>query len=509
MRIAVSDLRPSRRDESQDDLPAAPGSVEVLNLTPERPVYKKGTAHKKVSFLPGPIHLRTRGRLSAPTMEQVSPSKAALLSPGGGAAEEAPPPRPPLLRSNTAFHATQLLGAPAKGILESLPVGTNGIALGLCGLSGIAREWKQDFFDNTLTFYGFTGVAGALWLLFTARCVFAAPRAQLVEELGNPRVLFAYGAYQMTYLFVLARFLAHPNILPQSLVPGACVGAVAQLLLLIAFFVACYRKRCYPEPLWNPPTVNCAVTSIVLAPRLGANQWVVMGSFLLAVSLQATLVPPQVWRTVRDRTVSPSASVSMMQAPCSLNALTFAVMRRSNMPDFVFSRSVDAHLGHGLFFFSTLVFWLTLYGVWDRRAAIRHRGFDLSWAAFTFPSCSTAIVTLQYSMRSSDPAASGATGARLLGLKSYSILVTGSVVCVVLFVAAGITALALKDLGRRWRRSPSRRYLVDVAGTPWSPTRLPSPMHLDRNRLSPWDEAGEDSECAPKPRHPPPINHVT
>ena len=112
-------------------------------------------------------------------------------------------------------------------------------------------------------------------------------------------------------------------------------------------------------------------------------------------------------------------------------------------------------------------------------------------------------------MRSSDPAASGATGARLLGLKSYSILVTGSVVCVVLFVAAGITALALKDLGRRWRRSPSRRYLVDVAGTPWSPTRLPSPMHLDRNRLSPWDEAGEDSECAPKPRHPPPINHVT
>jgi hypothetical protein len=191
------------------------------------------------------------------------------------------------------------------------------------------------------------------------------------------------------------------------------------------------------------------------------------------------------------------------------------------MPDFVFSRSVDARLGHGLFFFSTLVFWLTLHGIWDRRAAIRHRGFDLSWAAFTFPSCSTAIVTLQYAMRSSDPAASGATGARLLGLKSYSILVTGSVVCVVVFVVARLTALALKDLGRRWRRSPSRRFLVDVAGspwsptrlpslpgTPWSPTRLPSPMLLDRNRfrLSPWDEAGEDSECAPKPRHPPPIN---
>ena len=241
--------------------------------------------------------------------------------------------------------------------------------------------------------------------------------------------------------------------------------------------------------------MNCAVTSIVGAAHFGPRHWVVLGSFVYAVVLEAVLVPPQVWRTVRDRSIAPSAAVSMMQAPCSLNALTIGVLRRAAAASggYVFARRADEYLGHALFGLSTLVFWLTLYGVYDRRDAIATRGFDLSWAAFTFPSCSTAIAALQYANSPSDPAASGITGAPLIALRAYAFAVAACVAAVVVFVAAGCLGLTLRECWTRWRSHPSRRYW-----TAWSPTRrLPTPHHLDTpgrgprgfGRLAPFDEA--------------------
>lgn len=236
--------------------------------------------------------------------------------------------------------------------------------------------------------------------------------------------------------------------------------------------------------------------------HFGPRHWLVMGSFIYAVALEVVLVPPQVWRTIRDRTVAPSAAVSMMQAPCSLNSLTFGVLRRAAAPGFVLSKPLDAPLAHALFAASTLVFWLTLYGVWDRRAAIKARGFDLSWAAFTFPSCSTAIVALQYGSVTSDPASSRAPAHLLLALRAYSYVVAFTVAAVVIGVAMRILAIACAECARRLRRSPpSRRYWAA-----WSPTRLPTPMRRDNGhfdspparghfgRLAPFDEAAEDSD---------------
>jgi hypothetical protein len=231
--------------------PAAPGEVEVLSVTPPQ---------------------RQRKSVAGTAMEAVSPTGAALLSPGGGAATEditffePNPPRrpPPLLRQNTAFHAVADFPGRKKGLLESMPVGTNGIALGLCGLSGILREYKYESMVWDNFFYIVMGAAATLFVLFTARC-FVSTRAALAEELNNPRLLFAYGAYQMTYLFILQRLVN--LVLPHVVKPGIYVGAAAQAVLIVAFFVACFRRRCYPEPLWNPPTVNCAVTSIARARR--------------------------------------------------------------------------------------------------------------------------------------------------------------------------------------------------------------------------------------------------
>ena len=66
-----------------------------------------------------------------------------------------------------------------------------------------------------------------------------------------------------------------------------------------------------------------------MALGLPPRHWIVSGSFIYALVLVVFLVPPQVYRTMAyPDTVSPSSAVAMMQAPCSLTALTWGAMRR-------------------------------------------------------------------------------------------------------------------------------------------------------------------------------------
>ena len=162
--------------------------------------------------------------------------------------------------------------------------------------------------------------------------VLADPR-QVKTELTQPLTISAYGALSMVYILVVARVAAAPVALDSvavARVAGSYVFAVAQALLLLWFIWRCQRLRLRPEPFWNPPTINCALTAIVGA-QVGAASWVVIGSFGLAIVLQVVLVPVQVWRVMRSREVSSNISVAMMQAPSSLNALMWTTMRRNGV----------------------------------------------------------------------------------------------------------------------------------------------------------------------------------
>ena len=284
---------------------------------------------------------------------------------------------PVFARSLTASH----LSDPSEreeSLLQSLPVGTNGLALGLCGLAGVCKELVDRGLNLTVVPYWIAMCfATLLWLAFTAR-VCASPRARLRLEATTPQLCFAYGAYQMTYLFVLVRVVALPC--PACVGPGIHVGAAAQVAVIAAFLASCWAAGLKPEPLWNPPTVNCAVTTIAGVATLGAGHWLVRASLWYAMGLQVLLVPWQVWRTVRDPEIAPNCAVSMMQAPCSLNALTFAVVRRGAALQglgavLLGDARAEQALCHALFAVATLVFWLTLYCLWARRGPILDRGF--------------------------------------------------------------------------------------------------------------------------------------
>ena len=126
-----------------------------------------------------------------------------------------------------------------------------------------------------------------------------------------PSQIASYGAWQMVWQFLSLRlvYLASPTA-ARVLV---AVGQALQLGLLGWFLAACWRTRTAPEPFWNPPTVNVAV-STVAGIGVGLPAGFSVGCFVLALCLQLALVPWQVWRTSVSASVSASPAVAMMQA---------------------------------------------------------------------------------------------------------------------------------------------------------------------------------------------------
>lgn len=299
-----------------------------------------------------------------------------------------------------------------------IPPGVCGVALGLSGAASVLLELVGDGPWATAC----TVSSASLWLVFTVDRAWHP----VASEWHTPATLSAYGAYEMTFLFVWTRLVPIAE-------PGIWLGAVAQLVILAAFLRACRLHGVLPEPLYNPPTVNCAVTAVVAAPlNLARLRGLTLGSFVFAVLLAALFVPAQVYRVAKDDAVSASAAIAMLQAPWSLNALTWGVMRRSFSAP-ILGRRADALVAHVLFAASTLVFVLTLAFGWRRRAAIRKRGFGLDWAAFTFPSCSTAVTALQFASNVSSPVA-----------RVYAVALAIVVLAVVAGVVGRAAALAVR-----------------------------------------------------------------
>merc|ERR1712159_175652 len=110
-------------------------------------------------------------------------------------------------------------------------------------------------------------------------------------------------------------------------------------------------------------------------------------------------VPFEVWRTLRHpNTVTQSPGVALLQAPFSLNALVWGMMRRQGggLDEMIGDEFADV-LTHALFIASFAMMLIAIYASWQRKHIWTHTSFDPSWGVLTFPSCSTAIAALQYS----------------------------------------------------------------------------------------------------------------
>ena len=147
---------------------------------------KVGTMTKSISFAPD---VESSGAASAGSVRgsagfPLTPSRLTLFQ-----------------RSLTASHLSDPSEKQEESLLQSLPVGTNGLALGLCGLAGVCNELvARGVFLTAYPYWVAMFFATSMWVAFTARMC-ASPLARLRLEATKPQLCFAYGAYQMTYLY--------------------------------------------------------------------------------------------------------------------------------------------------------------------------------------------------------------------------------------------------------------------------------------------------------------------
>jgi len=295
------------------------------------------------------------------------------------------------------------------------PPSTLGFALALCGAASVAQElmgnsfWFVALNDGVQKIY--TWLALLLTIVYSSRAL--VYWHVLLHDLAMPNIIPNYAAGQMALLFLTLHLLG----------PGdaayICVYilSVAQLIIMALFLQRCWVTGMLPEPFWNPPTVNCAVTTIVAA-ALDMPPWLVRWSFGLAIVLQFSIVPIQCYRVIcgeseksalsevrlssRRKVVANNISIALLQAPCSLTVVAWGAMRRNGFHALPFCEDNDETrcgdcIEHTLFACCMAVLALTGIALWQRRKSIFAAGFSPAWAATTFPTCSSAIACLQYS----------------------------------------------------------------------------------------------------------------
>jgi tellurite resistance protein TehA-like permease len=288
-----------------------------------------------------------------------------------------------------------------------------GFSLALCGAANVIYEllgnasWFPEVIREAIE-NAYTWLAFVLAFSYFLRALMYWKVLQ--RDLSMPKIIPNYAAGQMALLFLALRLLGQSNASDISVYALSAV----QLILLALFLQRCWATSTLPEPFWNPPTVNCAVTTIVAA-SLGMPNWLVYWSFRLALFLQISIVPVECYRVIfgesaermltsnhdRQKVVANNISIALLQAPCSLNVVAWGALRRRGLHALPICGGSDAGtcedaIGHFLFACAMLVLVLTGRSLWLRRKSIYDAGFSPAWAATTFPTCSSAIAALQY-----------------------------------------------------------------------------------------------------------------
>lgn len=292
------------------------------------------------------------------------------------------------------------------------PPPTLGFSLALCGAANVIHEllgsssWFPKVVREAIE-SAYTWLAFCLFFAYSLRAIIHWRIA--IRDLSTPKVIPNYAAGQMALLFLTLRLLGTSD----ASAIGVYALSTVQLILLVLFLQRCWTTSTLPEPFWNPPTINCAVTTIVAA-GLGMPDWLVYWSFRLALFLQITIVPIECYRVLfgesddrlstdpsRQKVVANNISVALLQAPCSLNVVAWGAMRRRGLHALLICGSNDTMycedaIGHFLFACALGVVVLTGRSLWLRRKPIYDAGFSPAWAATTFPTCSSAIAALHY-----------------------------------------------------------------------------------------------------------------
>lgn len=335
-------------------------------------------------------------------------------------------------------------------LLRGLPSALGGLALGLCGLGGLLIELQRvtDAQERTVwlmetAVYLTTAVAFMTVLLVCARAILCAE--ELRKELLEPVHISGHVACLYALMLICSRSASAIGDTTARVLQGAMIFPLSALI--VRFIERCWRTSTYPEPIYNPPT-NPAVV-VLAGVTVAATPWLLISCFTIGALGGVSLVPAQAWRVLHSpEHVAPNISVWMLQAPASINAVMWGLLRRDRVIMFLVPWLSGArdNISHALFWYSVLLFFITLVAAWQRRKAIWSQGFTPRWVALTFPSCSTSIAALHYSW-CDGPALSAWIQTPL---QTYALVLSTLTCLMVSAVAIGVIGQQLKCMRTVW-----------------------------------------------------------
>lgn len=144
-------------------------------------------------------------------------------------------------------------------MLKSFPPGIMGMALGLCGGASIYLEFANIQKEGiirllSIILYQFhNAFAAFLLILFSLRMFVDLKKVK--QEISTVNIIPPYASGQMAILFITGRVIIYMFGLEVAQV-FVYIFAGVQMVLMLGFFYCCYQTSTYPEPFWNPPTVN-------------------------------------------------------------------------------------------------------------------------------------------------------------------------------------------------------------------------------------------------------------
>jgi len=276
--------------------------------------------------------------------------------------------------------------------LSRIPSTCSGLALGLAGLSGAwcAAEVHFTSFDGACTggaypVWGLSLVMTGLLVLKMAVCF-----PVVLDELALPATCAAWGPMPIL-IMMYARFV-HQHYLSVDARIGIWIGASFQMILMSYFLRLCWHNRVLPEPFYFPVVVSISAVTFTGTQRDATGRYITELHFWLGILILLVCLPVCAYRVLRHPTaVAASPSVAILMAPASFMSLSYYNAPPSLCEHMPYCTDV---LPTALFGCSTLFFVLSWYCVFRRRHIILSEPFSPAWAAFTFPSMSTATAAV-------------------------------------------------------------------------------------------------------------------
>lgn len=286
--------------------------------------------------------------------------------------------------------------------IQNSPPAVGGLALANFGMAIMIYTISERQFhyksDAILGFvYAFITLGVFMVLIYLTRCI-VNPASYFINDFASPAKISSVTTFAMAVCLMGKAIHINEFNLPLSMCASIVyIGAVIQLIGMIAFLRACWKSSTWAEPYWNNAVHSCLFTAVCLpgddrAAVVSRTVSILIGFIFLIPNMSIMIARILMPRTRSKDVVANNPNVAMLQSAFSITCSGWLIAPFTGNA----AHGIGGMVGHTLFALSTFGFICTVAGVIQRRTVLLNFGDDPMWVAITFPFANTALAAGLY-----------------------------------------------------------------------------------------------------------------